>query len=262
MPKRKRGDNKSKLKDNILGQEENSQEAIEDRISLNDDDDEENNEEPEGEDIMNENMMDDYKPIKELDRYEKEDLDDNEYENMNPEERKKVEKLLAERDERRKRKYGSRVPAALLAEMEEEGEEDEAWRLKRKKMMVFGEPILQEDEYKEMENYLSQDQIKGKESTWLQEPHTIRFIRTAFTKFIKSYKEHGKSIYENRIIEMAQNNKQSLEVNYSHLEVKEQSLAHWVIKYPEIIIPYLNDVSFELTCELFPHYSKYGKKYL
>lgn len=133
MPKRKRGDNKSKLKDNILGQDENSQEAIEDRISLNDDDDEENNEEPEGEDIMNENMMDDYKPIKELDRYEKEDLDDNEYENMTPEERKRVEKLLAERDERRKRQYGSRVPAALLAEMEEEGEEDEAWRLKRKK---------------------------------------------------------------------------------------------------------------------------------
>ena len=260
MPKRKRGDNKSKLKDNILGQDENSQEAIEDRISLNDDDDEENNEEPEGEDIMNENMMDDYKPIKELDRYEKEDLDDNEYENMTPEERKRVEKLLAERDERRKRQYGSRVPAALLAEMEEEGEEDEAWRLKRKKMMVFGEPILQEDEYKEMENYLSQDQIKGKESTWLQEPHTIRFIRTAFTKFIKSYKEDGKSIYENRIIEMAQNNKQSLEVNYSHLEIKEQSLAHWVIKYPEIIIPYLNDVSFELTCELFPHYSKIWKE--
>ena len=37
-------------------------------------------------------------------------------------------------------------------------------------------------------------------------------------------------------------------------------MVHWVIKYPEIIIPYLNDVSFELTCELFPHYSKIWKE--
>ena len=258
MPKRKRGEAKKKSQNKARNLEENSQEAIEERISLNDNDEEEE-EEPEGIDLEN-NMMEDYKPIDILDKYENKDFDEKEYENMTPEERKRVEKILAERDERRKRQYGSRVPAALLAEMEEEGEEDEAWRIKRRRMMVFGEPVLQEDEYKEMENYLSQDQIKGKESVWLQEPHTIRFIRTAFTKFIKSYKEDGKSIYENRIIEMAQNNKQSLEVNYSHLEIKENSLAHWVIKYPEIIIPYLNDVSFELTCELFPHYSKIWKE--
>ena len=261
MPKRKRRDNnKKKLSNNNITQEENSQEAIEERISINDNEDEGDEEPEDGEDIMGENMMEDYKQIKELDQYDKEEFDDKEYENLTPEERKRVDKLLNERDERRKRQYGSRVPAALLAEMEEEGEEDEAWRIRRKKMMVFGEPVLQEDEYKEIKNYITQEQIKGKESLWLQEPHTIRFIRTAFTKFIKSYKEDGKSIYENRIIEMAQNNKQSLEVNYSHLEAKEPSLAHWVIKYPAIIIPYLNDVSFELTCELFPHYSKIWKE--
>ena len=240
------------------GLDENSQEAIEVN-NIEEDNDEEIDEEPEGSDLENENY-DDYRAIPELDKYDKEDLDDKEYKELSQEQRKKVDKILNEREQRRMRQYGSRVPAALLQEMEEEGEEDEAWRIKRRKMMVFGEPVLQEDEYKEMENYLSQDQIKGKESTWLQEPHTIRFLRTAFTKFIKSYKEDGKSIYENRIIEMAQNNKQSLEVNYTHLEIKEPSLANWVIKYPEIIIPYLNDVSFELTCELFPHYSKIWKE--
>ena len=259
MPKRKRVSQKSHQKDLQKNQEENSQEAIEDKDFIEDDNPEEDQEEPEGEDIEN-NYYEDYKPIDELDKYDKAEFDDKNYEELSPEERRKVDKILNEREERRKRQYGSRVPAALLAEMEEEGEEDEAWRLKKRKMMVFGEPVLQEDEYKEMENYLNQEQIKGKESTWLQEPHTIRFLRTAFTKFIKSYKEDNKSIYENRIIEMAQNNKQSLEVNYSHLETKEPSLAHWVIKYPEIIIPYLNDVSFELTCELFPHYSKIWKE--
>ena len=170
MPKRKRGEAKKKQQNKSRTLEENSQEAIEERISLNDNDEEE--EEPEGIDLEN-NMMDDYKAIDILDKYENKEFDEKEYENMTPEERKRVEKILAERDERRKRQYGSRVPAALLAEMEEEGEEDEAWRIKRRRMMVFGEPVLQEDEYKEMENYLSQDQIKGKESVWLQEPHTI-----------------------------------------------------------------------------------------
>ena len=204
--KRRRGKNNKDSKEK--GLDENSQEAIEVN-NIEEDNEEEVAEEPEGIDLE-EMYEDDYKQMPELDKYEKEDIDDKEYKELSPEQRKNVDKILNEREQRRMRQYGSRVPAALLAEMEEEGEEDEAWRIKRRKMMVFGEPVLQEDEYKEMENYLSQDQIKGKESTWLQEPHTIRFLRTAFTKFIKSYKEDNKSIYENRIIEMAQNNKQSL----------------------------------------------------
>ena len=164
MPKRKRGDTKNRPKEKDL--EENSQEAIEVN-NIEEDNGEEELEEPEGSDIEN-NLYDDYKAIPTLDKYENEGIDETKYKEMTPEERRKVDRMLNEKDQRRMRQYGSRVPAALLAEMEEEGEEDEAWRLKRRKMMVFGEPVLQEDEYKEMENYLSQDQIKGKESTWLQ----------------------------------------------------------------------------------------------
>ena len=161
MPKRKRGDAKKKQANKGLELEENSQEAIEERISINDNE-EEASEEPEDAIDLENNMNEDYKPIPQLDKYNLGEFDEKEYEKMTPEEKKRVDKILAERDARRKSQYGSRVPAALLAEMEEEGEEDEAWRMKRRRMMVFGEPVLQEDEYKEMENYLSQDQIKGK----------------------------------------------------------------------------------------------------
>ena len=166
MPKRKRGDTKNRPKEKDL--DENSQEAIEVN-NIEEENDEEELEEPEGSDIEN-NMYDDYKAIPTLDEYEKKGIDDEKYKELGIDERRKVDKFLDEKDQRRMRQYGSRVPAALLAEMEEEGEEDEAWRIKRRKMMVFGEPVLQEDEYKEMENYLNQEQIKGKESTWLQEP--------------------------------------------------------------------------------------------
>ena len=162
MPKRKRGDTKNRPKEKDL--DENSQEAIEVN-NIEEENDEEELEEPEGSDIEN-NMYDDYKAIPTLDEYEKKGIDDEKYKELGIDERRKVDKFLDEKDQRRMRQYGSRVPAALLAEMEEEGEEDEAWRIKRRKMMVFGEPVLQEDEYKEMENYLNQDQIKGKESSY------------------------------------------------------------------------------------------------
>ena len=147
MPKRKRGDTKNRPKEKDL--DENSQEAIEVN-NIEEENDEEELEEPEGSDIEN-NMYDDYKAIPTLDEYEKKGIDDEKYKELGIDERRKVDKFLDEKDQRRMRQYGSRVPAALLAEMEEEGEEDEAWRIKRRKMMVFGEPVLQEDEYKEME---------------------------------------------------------------------------------------------------------------
>ena len=134
MPKRKRGDTKNRPKEKDL--DENSQEAIEVN-NIEEENNEEELEEPEGSDIEN-NMYDDYKEIPTLDVYEKKGIDDEKYKELGIDERRKVDKFLDEKDQRRMRQYGSRVPAALLAEMEEEGEEDEAWRIKRRKMMVFG----------------------------------------------------------------------------------------------------------------------------
>ena len=254
MPKRKRGDKKPEEQINI---DDDDSQAKEEHVSINDNE-EEIVSEPEGENL-DDNAENDYRPIEALDKYDEEEFDEQEYENMSPEERKRVEKILDER--RRRTQFGSRVPAALLEEMENDDEVEQAMRRKRRRMMVFADPVLTEDQYKNFENMLlNQEEIKGSEQEWLQRKQTIKFIRAAFTKFIKSYKEDGKSIYENRIIDMAQNNKQSLEVNYPHLEIKESSLAKWIIKYPELILPHFNDVSFELTSELFPNYSKIVKE--
>ena len=52
-----------------------------------------------GEDIM-ENMENDYRPIAELDRYDPELLDEADQEELDFEERQRVERMLAERDEK------------------------------------------------------------------------------------------------------------------------------------------------------------------
>lgn len=140
--------------------------------------------------------------------------------------------------------------------MEGPDDDDELMRLQRRKNMKFTTDMKIDEEYNDTENYLNREDVKGKLSEWLRQPHVIRYIKQSFGKFIKTYKdEEGKSIYENRIIEMSSNNKQSLEVNYIHIIEVNKYLASWIIDMPNLIIPILNEVGFNLTCEIFPNYS-------
>jgi DNA replication licensing factor MCM2 len=112
-----------------------------------------------------------------------------------------------------------------------------------------------DEEYKDTEKYLNREQHKGKITEWLRQPHVIRFIQTTFSKFIKSYKDdEGVLVYEQRIIEMCSNNRQSLEVNFPHISQYSSFLASWIEEHPALIMPHLNDVAFHLTCEIFPNY--------
>ena len=232
-----------------------SEEAIEEHVSLSES--EHSSNEPEGEDLL-ENMEKDYKPIKGLDEYEKGEFDETQYANMTLEERRKVEKVLEERDARRK--FGARIPSAILAEMEGTDEE-EIMRALRRKKMGFGMARMTDEQIRESEAYIDKEDVKGKLLDWLSQPHAARFIRSLFQKFIKGYREEqNDEIYENRIVDMSKTNKQSLEINYPHLSKFNKFLSEWVILHPEIVLPYLNDVAFELTCEIFPRYSDICKE--
>ena len=124
-----------------------SEEAIEEHVSLSES--EHSSNEPEGEDLL-ENMEKDYKPIKGLDEYEKGEFDETQYANMTLEERRKVEKVLEERDARRK--FGARIPSAILAEMEGTDEE-EIMRALRRKKMGFGMARMTDEQIRESEAY-------------------------------------------------------------------------------------------------------------
>ncbi len=53
---------------------------------------------------------------------------------------------------------------------------------------------------------------------------------------------------------MCRQNLQSLEINYIHLSKQETVLAYWVADEPAIILPYLNQVAFELAESWFRGY--------
>ena len=142
MSRRKRENKKNKppkrendfAEDNPLEQYD---EAIEERGFHEEEAIEESEEE--GEDLE-ENISGDYEPIPELDKYEAIGIDEEQYKKMSPEERRAAEREIALREQRKKVK--SKIPAAIIEQMEG-SDEEEALRLKRRKMMKFGEKIIE-----------------------------------------------------------------------------------------------------------------------
>ncbi len=106
-----------------------------------------------GEDIM-ENVEKDYKKIPELDVYEHEGVDDEQYPDLGIEERKKADEEVDQRHQKKFEKaFGSRVPLALLKEEyldDQEDEGEELWRRLRDQKMKFTEGIeVTVEEYKD-----------------------------------------------------------------------------------------------------------------
>lgn len=220
----------------------------------------ENDSEVSGEDLM-ENMQQDYQHIPELDRYEKEGMDDNDEVNeqqLTAGERIQVDKLLNDRD-RKTAVKNKRLPVAMLEEDDSE-DDDLARQLRRERQKIDRDQDVDGDEDDDAK-YLDIEEAKGNTTEWLQQPRTIKFIRHQFSSFLRNFKDDKEvDVYEQRITEMCSNNKQSLEVTYSHLSHKVPTLAIWVAECPSLILPIFNEVAFELVTEVFPAYENIYKQ--
>jgi DNA replication licensing factor MCM2 len=99
--------------------------------------------------------------------------------------------------------------------------------------------------------------VKGPLSVWLKKPDVIRFINKQFNQFLRNFKnDTGTFLYEDKIHEMCQNNKQSLEIVFNHLSTKQPTIAIWLAEEPALMLPILNDVAMELVSEVYPDYSR------
>jgi DNA replication licensing factor MCM2 len=227
-------------------------EAIEDRDIDMDQEDLPPEDEEEGEDLM-ENPEDDYKEIKELDRYDTNDLDDGEYSNISARDRQRAEKLMDIRD-RGDRAFKSRVPAAML---EGEGSEmSNELDMRGRNMMEAGVEDDWEEEEDE-ERYLDLDEMRGKLATWIADPKTVRYIKKSFKRFLQTFKDNDESLlYQKRIQDMCSRNSQSLDITYIHLTNTIPTIAYWIFETPAIILPHLNATAFELACKQFPGYQE------
>lgn len=129
---------------------------------------------------------------------------------------------------------------ARMREMNNRGDEE----------MAAGED---QDMIQDVNDY---EEVKGVLSEWVKRPEVVRWVRKSFSNFLRNFKDEqtGVSVYEERIREMCSNNKQSLEVTFTHLSEKYPFLAIWLAEVPMLMLPILNEVALEVTVELFPDY--------
>jgi DNA replication licensing factor MCM2 len=211
-----------------------------------------------GDDLM-ENAEDDYKAIPQLDRYEARGIDDanaNEVLQLNADQKANVDMLLNERD-RREGIQNRRVPVAMMEE--EMSQDDELGKALRRERMKRDRQ--EEDEEDIDTNFVNFEEQKGNLTEWLSQPKAVKFVRHQFSSFLRTYKDENMvDVYEQRITEMCANNRQSLEVTYSHLSTKIPTLAIWVAEHPKLILPIFDDVASELVNEVFPSYENIYKE--
>jgi len=56
------------------------------------------------------------------------------------------------------------------------------------------------------------------------------------------------------------NNKQSLEINFTHLSSKNPTLAIWLAEEPALMLPNLSQVAMDLISEVYPDYNTIYKE--
>jgi len=104
---------------------------------------------------------------------------------------------------------------------------------------------------------LDYEDVKGKLSQWVQRPEVVKWIRRIFSHFLHTFKdENDHAVYEQRINDMCANNRQTLEVTFTHLSSKYPTLAIWLAEEPSLVLPILHAVAMEVSLELFHEYDQ------
>jgi len=126
-------------------------------------------------------------------------------------------------------------------------------RKERMRQMFNGDP--NEEDANNMQNMLDFEDVKGPLSVWLKKVEVIAFIQGQFNQFLRHFRDDsGNYHYEDRLHDMCMNNKQSLEITFTHLSSKNPTLAIWLAEEPALMLPIMNEVATELVDEVYPDY--------
>ena len=175
-----------------------------------------------------ENMEDDYQAVAELDNYEAQGIDDIlEQNELSHEGRAEVDRRL-DQEERLRANMQGRRPGALY-ENDEDDEENELvnQQIRQERLRMMREGLDgaggggdggDGDDPNDIADALDFEDVRGPLFIWLKKPDVIKFVNRQFDQFLRrSQNDDGKYLYEEKIHEMCQNNKQSLEIVFNNL---------------------------------------------
>lgn len=203
----------------------------------------------------------DYEYNAELDEYDIEELDPNQYEEMDFSARRAAEEELEERDWREGRKlptrdFGldSRIPAALRMAVDDTAEDELLEQFRRRPVTVAEGDSEDESEEEEDEGELSAPAGNLREYIVTVARRSIaRKLRT----FVNHYTEsNGVAVYPERISTMCAANKCSLEISFMHLAQWNPMIAAWLAEAPAEMLPIFDEVSSKEVLTRFADYNR------
>ncbi|OHT08113.1 DNA replication licensing factor Mcm2 [Tritrichomonas foetus] len=207
--------------------------------------------EPEGEDLLD-NQAHDYQAIPQLDTYEVEGLDNEEYGAMSA-----TDRLNAELEIRR-RNRNNMAPNAF------DWDDDDTMNFVSRRIRSHRGQENEIDPLKELfatdtDNPVVLQDLQGSPTEFVGRPEIRREIMRKFTDFLINFKnKDDESIYLSRIKHMAANNNISFEVSYVDLSETNPILGIWLVDAPAPILEIFDDAAFALVTAptFFPDFAR------
>jgi len=216
-------------------------------------------EEEEGEDLMGEQMLDDYKEQPELDQYDPSLLDDSDHPRMTTEQRLAAERAMRLRDmEMSPSDRGFPTPSPS-ASPERDGSES-----RRKRRRTGGDDpstpgarsVLDADDEEDVPES-AYDLSKERLGEGMQvEKRLEGKIRKCFQQFLLKFVPDGQTEprYPDHLRKMAEEYQAHLDVSFSHLQQWSPNLALWITEEPSKILPVLNETLLDEAVRKFETY--------
>lgn len=199
--------------------------------------------EPEGEDLYN-TVRSDYRARPELDVYENEGLDNEEYEGLTPYQIAQVNSELAQRQ-------GSSSFWSVDARNAIEARRLRNFLERPNQQIKAFDEIFEQDNG--TQNIFLQD-IVGPLQPYLERQEIKIEIARKFRIFIQEFKDsNGQLIYLEKIRKVATNNLESFEVSYLDLSHHNTIIGVWLGDAPDIIIPILSDAALLVVRKMYPN---------
>lgn len=220
----------------------------------NEDDGVRDEEQEEGEELFGDNMEDDYRAIPALDVYDPQMLDDSEYSALSESDRRAVEEQLRQRD-RAEGRVAGRMRKGLLYD-DSSSEADRPVR-RRRLAERAAEGAFSEDEDM-VESIENLEDMKGHTvREWVTQIGPKTEIYNRFKNFLRTFvDERGHNLYKEKIRQMCEENKLSLEVNYNTLAQAEQVLAYFLPEAPAEMLVIFDEAAKDIVLGMFPQYER------
>lgn len=212
--------------------------------------------EGEGEELFGDNYEREYRSIPHLDTYEHADLDSEDYASMSPGARAEVERQLRKRDRQEALASGRMRPGLLYNEgSEDDGAEDAAPpHLRRRRVEGAGDEGVNFDMGPEMVENL--EDMKGHSvREWVSMAGPRAEIKSRFKNFLGTHVNvHGVNVYQEKIRQMCEANKESFVVDYDMLGEEQQAIAFFLPEAPAEMLKIFDEAAKEVVLSYFPKY--------